>query len=113
MERVQERMTLKHKNTSRWVKHALTQKNNKGLQQAVSEQLARGEELRRKQNDISIPRGSSEDDSSAADDSDEDEGEEPRGLLSRLKSEEDPEIPNPNPNPNSSPSPNPKPYPEP
>ena len=42
-------MTLKHKNTSRWVKHALTQKNNKGLQQAVSEQLARGEELRRKQ----------------------------------------------------------------
>ena len=30
-------MTLKHKNTSRWVKHALTQKNNKGLQQAVAE----------------------------------------------------------------------------
>ena len=42
VERVQERMTLKHKNTSRWVKHALTQsKNNKGLQQAISEQLAR------------------------------------------------------------------------
>ena len=49
--------------------------------------------MRRKQNDISIPRGSSEDDSSAADDSDEDEGDEPRGLLSRLKSEEDPEMP--------------------
>ena len=31
---MQERMTLKHKNTSRWVKHALTQKNNKGLRQA-------------------------------------------------------------------------------
>ena len=46
VERVQERMTLKHKNTSRWVKHALTQKNNKGLQQAVAEQLARGKQLR-------------------------------------------------------------------
>ena len=102
-------MTLKHKNTSRWVKHALTQKNNKGLQQAVSEQLARGEELRRKQNDIDIPRGSSEEDSSAADDSDDDEGEGPRGLLSRLKSEEEPEMPetgdpNPNPNPNLTPT---------
>ena len=49
--------------------------------------------MRRKQNDMSIPRGSSEHDSSAADDSDEDEGDEPRGLLSRLKSEEDPEMP--------------------
>ena len=63
MERVQERMTLKHKNTSRWVKHALKQhKSNAGLQQAIAEQLARGEELRRKQNDARPGAASDEED---------------------------------------------------
>ena len=50
---------------------------------------ARGEELRRKQNDIDIPRGSSEDDDSDSDS--DDGGEGPRGLLSRLRSEEEPQ----------------------
>ena len=110
MERVQERMTLKHKNTSRWVKHALKQKNNAGLQQAVSEQLARGEELRRKQNDIgpAAGAGSDSDDESDDDDSefDEEDDEEAAeggggrggnkravGLLSKLRDEKEPELP--------------------
>ena len=116
MERVRERMTLKHKNTSRWAKHALTQQaKNPSVRAAIAEQVARGEELRQKQLAAGGVVGSDEssDDSSEEDEDSEEEGEEedqedreggglarrrglrssPRGLLSSLRGEEDPAHP--------------------
>jgi len=50
--RIQERMSLRHKNTSKWVKRQLKlAKNNpalRGVQQAIGQQLNIGDELRRK-----------------------------------------------------------------
>ena len=77
VERVRERMTLKHKNMSRWAKRALKQQQkNPALKAAIAEQLAKGEELRRKQMDAGA-EGDSEDESeitdSEADDDDDDD----------------------------------------
>lgn len=50
-ERVEERMTLRHKNTSKWVRRQLTRgegKRNLETRAAIEEQLRIGEELRRK-----------------------------------------------------------------
>ena len=76
VERVRERMTLRHKNSSRWAKKALKQqKTNPALRQAVAEQLARGEELRKKQNDSRKEGADSEEEESEEEgSSDEDEG---------------------------------------
>jgi len=100
VERVRERMTLKHKNTSRWAKHALKQqKHNPHIAQAVQEQIAKGEELRRKQMDATAVSGSEDDSDFDSDDEssgDEDaEGGPSRDdkLLWRLQNEPDPEVP--------------------
>ena len=75
VERVRERMTLKHKNTSRWAKNALKQQQkNPALRLAVAEQLQRGEELRRKQEDATAAAGDGSSDESISDS--EEEGEE-------------------------------------
>jgi U3 small nucleolar RNA-associated protein 14 len=83
VDRVRERMTLKHKNTSRWAKNALKQqKSNPALRLAVAEQLQKGEELRRKQEDADAAGrggGSSDDsisDSEEDDDLDDEDGGE-------------------------------------
>lgn len=49
LSRAEERMTLKHKNTSKWAKRALARgANDEGTRDAIMEQLRRGEELRRR-----------------------------------------------------------------
>ncbi|CAG8467183.1 1318_t:CDS:2 [Acaulospora colombiana] len=51
--RAQERMTLKHKNTSKWAKQALKHSNHdQESRQAIAEQLQRHEELKRKIHDL-------------------------------------------------------------
>ena len=65
---------------SRWAKHALKQqKHNPALAQAVQEQVAKGEELRRKQMDA---EAAGSDDDSDYDSDDESEGGEPLSSLS-------------------------------
>lgn len=53
-QRAEERMTLKHTNTSKWVKHQLKRGINADNETrgAIAEQLRRGEELRRKMNTV-------------------------------------------------------------
>ncbi|KAI7902717.1 small-subunit processome [Cokeromyces recurvatus] len=47
--RAEERMTLKHKNTSKWARRALARgTKDEGTREAIMEQLRRGDELRRK-----------------------------------------------------------------
>ncbi|KAI9261578.1 small-subunit processome [Phascolomyces articulosus] len=49
MSRAEERMTLKHKNTSQWAKRALARgQQDEGTREAILEQLRRGEELKKK-----------------------------------------------------------------
>lgn len=49
MSRAEERMSLKHKNTSKWAKRALARgTQDEGTRDAIMEQLRRGEELRRR-----------------------------------------------------------------
>ena len=83
-------------------RHALKQqKHSTGLQQAITEQLARGEELRRKQHDMDATGGSDVEDSDSDEDSGREDGSEggagagdgPRGLLSKLHDEEAPVLP--------------------
>ncbi|KAI7870389.1 small-subunit processome [Spinellus fusiger] len=49
MDRAEERMTLKHKNTGQWAKRALARGGqDEGTREAILEQLQRGDQLRRK-----------------------------------------------------------------
>jgi len=83
-EYAEERMTLKHKNTSKWAKHALRRgtKADAGTKSAIQDQLRKGEELRRK-----MELG--DDDSSSEDVEDEQEepglwneaAEKPKGIF--------------------------------
>lgn len=83
VQRVRERMTLKHKNTSRWAKHALRQQaSNPDLRRAVTEQIAMGQELRQKQdNGATAVLGHSGEGVATSDGSD-DYGEEDLDVLS-------------------------------
>ncbi|CAM9978280.1 unnamed protein product [Ectocarpus sp. 4 AP-2014] len=69
--RAEERMSLRHKNTSKWVKNALRAKGGAGKddKKAIAEQLQIGQELRAKMGGVD---GNSSEDSSS---SEEDEGE--------------------------------------
>ena len=104
VDRVRERMTLKHKNSSRWVRRALKhQQHNPALQSAVAEQLAIGEELRKKQLDANAGDGGDSDDDDESDDDDSDggdgeggegeEGYDAFGALGRVKGEAAPQLP--------------------
>ncbi|CAG8470267.1 16827_t:CDS:10 [Acaulospora morrowiae] len=71
--RAQERMTLKHKNTSKWAKQILKHGNNdQGSRQAIAEQLQRHEELKRKIHDLSSDEESSDVQSDEYNDDEED-----------------------------------------
>ena len=81
MNRAEERMSLKHKNTSKWAKRALARgTQDEGTRDAIMEQLRRGEELRRR-----IDGDASEDE-----DSDEQENDDEvyvNNQLSKLNNE--------------------------
>jgi len=66
--RAQERLTLKHKNTSRFIRRALKRGGagpmDEGTKQAVAEQLRLGEELRKKVHRMNAGGGSSDTDAS-------------------------------------------------
>ncbi|KAI9323566.1 small-subunit processome [Dichotomocladium elegans] len=67
LERAEERMSLKHKNTSKWAKRALARgQMDEGTREAIVDQLRRGEELRKKVQGIN-----SDDSDSDASDSDD------------------------------------------
>ncbi|PRW50835.1 U3 small nucleolar RNA-associated 14-like protein A [Chlorella sorokiniana] len=83
-ERAKERLTLKHKNTSRWARRALRRGQtlmDEGTRQAVAEQLRLGEELRQRVNRMKPSRGSDSDASTSASDDEGSSGDEraPRG----------------------------------
>lgn len=66
MNRAEERMSLKHKNTSKWAKRALARgTQDEGTRDAIMEQLRRGEDLRRRID------GDQSEDSDEAEDNDE------------------------------------------
>ncbi|EQC27885.1 hypothetical protein SDRG_14306 [Saprolegnia diclina VS20] len=64
--RAEERMTLKHNNTSKWVKHQLGRgiQADAGTRQAIHDQLRRGDELRRKMDTVANESDLSSDDDS-------------------------------------------------
>ncbi|KAI8110648.1 hypothetical protein M9435_002322 [Picochlorum sp. BPE23] len=72
-ERAKERLTLKHKNTSRFIRRAIKRGSqhapDEGTRAVISEQLRLGEEIRRKVN--ALPSGKD----SSSDSSDDDDGE--------------------------------------
>ncbi|RLN79028.1 hypothetical protein BBJ28_00007580 [Nothophytophthora sp. Chile5] len=70
--RAEERLTLKHRNTSKWVKHQLRRGVNAddATRGAIADQLRRGEELRRKMDAVD-----SDDEMDDAEDDDDAEGE--------------------------------------
>ncbi|OQR91532.1 U3 small nucleolar RNA-associated protein [Achlya hypogyna] len=78
--RAEERMTLKHNNTSKWVKHQLGRglQADAGTRQAIHDQLRRGDELRRKMESVAH-----ESDLSSDDDSDGEPGESETQRLQR------------------------------
>ncbi|GAB9466920.1 U3 small nucleolar rna-associated protein [Globisporangium polare] len=82
--RAEERMTLKHTNTSKWVKHQLkrgTQADNE-TRGAIAEQLRRGEELRRK---VHTAASDDEDDEDSGDEEAEDGVDAVTRLQKRLE----------------------------
>lgn len=75
-ERAEERMTLRHKNTSKWVRRQLARgetKRNPGVREAVEEQLRIGEELRRKMAGSDALGGGAESGSDQSGDEEDDE----------------------------------------
>ncbi|KAG7380922.1 U3 small nucleolar RNA-associated protein 14 A [Phytophthora pseudosyringae] len=80
--RAEERLTLKHRNTSKWVKHQLRRgiQADDATRSAIADQLRRGEELRRKMNTVD-----SDDDDMDDDDDDDEEGDAASRLQKRLE----------------------------
>lgn len=78
--RAEERLTLKHTNTSKWVKHQLKRGvlADNDTRSAIADQLRRGDELRRKMNAVD----SDDDDDDDVEDDDDDEDED---AVSRLQ----------------------------
>ncbi|EGZ27017.1 hypothetical protein PHYSODRAFT_553738 [Phytophthora sojae] len=79
--RAEERLTLKHRNTSKWVKHQLRRgiQADDATRSAIADQLRRGEELRRKMNAVDS------DDDDMDDDDDDEEGDAASRLQKRLE----------------------------
>jgi U3 small nucleolar RNA-associated protein 14 len=69
LDRMQERMTLAHKNTSKWAKHVLKRGKNVDMEtrKALSAQLARGDALRSKMKSTMADERESDDDSDGED----------------------------------------------
>ncbi|CAI5734813.1 unnamed protein product [Hyaloperonospora brassicae] len=86
--RAEERLTLKHRNTSKWVKHQLRRgiHADDATRGAIADQLRRGEELRRKMNTVDDDDLDGDDlDGDDADDDDEGEGDAASRLQKRLE----------------------------
>jgi U3 small nucleolar RNA-associated protein 14 len=82
-ERAKERLTLKHKNTSRFIRRAIkrgSQHPDEGTREAIAEQLRLGDEIRRK---VHAFKGESEGDSSEGSDDDSSDDERQNERLSR------------------------------
>ncbi|KAE9039976.1 hypothetical protein PR001_g7281 [Phytophthora rubi] len=79
--RAEERLTLKHRNTSKWVKHQLRRgiQADDATRSAIADQLRRGEDLRRKMNAVDS------DDDDMDDDDDDEEGDVASRLQKRLE----------------------------
>ncbi|CAH0473598.1 unnamed protein product [Peronospora belbahrii] len=79
--RAEERLTLKHRNTSKWVKHQLRRgiQADDATRSAIADQLRRGEELRRKMNIVYS------DDDDMDEDEDNCEGDAASRLQKRLE----------------------------
>jgi len=62
-DRAQERMTLKHKNRSKWIRHALDKgdRNDPETREAINEQLRLGEQLKKKMDSVSDEEDEDED----------------------------------------------------
>ena len=80
MDRMKERMTLAHKNTSKWARRVLRRGKNVDVEErrALSLQIAKGEELRRKVMGVDEAEGGSDDD-------DDYRGETEQDLLKRAR----------------------------
>ncbi|KAG3206782.1 hypothetical protein PC128_g453 [Phytophthora cactorum] len=78
--RAEERLTLKHRNTSKWVKHQLRRgiQADDATRSAIADQLRRGEELRRKMDAVDSDDEDMEED-------DEEEGDAASRLQKRLE----------------------------
>jgi U3 small nucleolar RNA-associated protein 14 len=78
--RAQERLTLKHKNTSRFIRRALRRGGagpmDEGTKQAVAEQLRLGEELRKKVHTMNARGGGGSSDTDVSDDTSASEDDE-------------------------------------
>ncbi|KAK9812342.1 hypothetical protein WJX73_003829 [Symbiochloris irregularis] len=80
LERAKERLTLRHKNSSRWARRALKRGVNvmdEGTREALDEQLRIGQELRRKVERVEEPGSSGDDSDDGTDASDQDDGDKP------------------------------------
>lgn len=80
--RAEERMTLKHNNTSKWIKHQLQRGINASdsSRTAVAKQLEKGQELRRKMNNVQ------DDETSSSDNDTDDESKVQRKLANKTNS---------------------------
>lgn len=86
LDRAEERMTLKHKNTSKWAKRALARgQTDEGTREAIMEQLRRGEELRKK---IQGVQSDSDDDDDSEGEDDDKIAKEIAGLEQELDADE-------------------------
>ncbi|KAG3110345.1 hypothetical protein PI124_g4903 [Phytophthora idaei] len=79
--RAEERLTLKHRNTSKWVKHQLRRgiQADDATRSAIADQLRRGEELRRKMDAVDS------DDEDMEEEDDDEEGDAASRLQKRLE----------------------------
>ncbi|KAL0082960.1 small-subunit processome [Phycomyces blakesleeanus] len=86
MDRAEERMSLKHKNTGQWAKRALARGNqDEGTREAIMDQLRRGEQLKRKVQGRDSDDGS--EDESEEEDLDVTDKEEIMRQLAKLEDE--------------------------
>jgi U3 small nucleolar RNA-associated protein 14 len=87
MDRMRERMTLAHKNTSKWARHMLRRGSKMDVEErrALSLQIARGEELRRKANG----EGMGDDNDGTDDETEEDLLRRARDILMETRDDDD------------------------
>ncbi|RHZ79054.1 hypothetical protein Glove_152g42 [Diversispora epigaea] len=84
--RAQERMSLRHKNTSKWAKQTLKYgANDKSSQHAIAEQLKKHEELKRKIHDLNSDEDSDYESSSSLLSNNDGDQKEDKGMINTVK----------------------------
>ncbi|KAJ4747775.1 U3 small nucleolar RNA-associated protein 14 [Rhynchospora pubera] len=86
--RAEERLTLKHKNSSKWAKRILKRGldvQDDATRAAIAEQLQKHEELKRKMNSMNNNESSTDEESSDDDDEEEDESKRALKALNKAK----------------------------